>query len=98
MRSMVTLYTWVPKPVEALQAGAVPDLGHCAIQAGETYASFWPEVDSLIGQVTSALAPREARNPTSYAAEMAEDEPYMRRPADHAEVFDGLNETAVARC
>jgi hypothetical protein len=94
---MVTLYTWVPKPVEALQAGSAPDLGHTALQAGDTYASFWPELDSLIGRVTSALCPREVRSPNSYAEETAPEQPYMSRPADHSEIFDGFNEAAMAR-
>lgn len=86
---MTILYTWIPKPVEAVEAGALPDLGHSALQVDDTYVSFWPEVDSVVGQVTSALKPRPYRNPRTYREESDPHAPFLQRAADYVDEISG---------
>ena len=101
---MVTLYTWGPTTPETVMNQTVaPDIGHSALavtdQNGETrtYASFWPERDSLIGKITQLWKHRQARCPGSYMEEIDPEQGYMQREADHADEIFGLDEAVAAR-
>ena len=61
------------------------------------YISFWPEIESLIGQVTQLFKPRPARHPATYADEIAADGGYMRRPADYSVTLTGIDDATIVR-
>ena len=101
---MIRLYTWGPTTPEAVMNQTIaPDIGHSALEitdendAVRVYASFWPELDSLIGRITQLWKHREGRNPASYRQESDPGQGYMQRPADHADEIVGPNEATVAR-
>lgn len=101
---MIKLYTWGPAtPETVMTSGIAPDVGHSALEISEgngvarTYASFWPERDSLIGRISQLWKPRQTRNPASYAQEIDPEQGYMQRPADHIDDIVGLNEDVAAR-
>ena len=101
---MVNLYVWDPPALsEVLDRRILPDFGHAAIEVvndeGQPliYASFWPEIESLVGQALQPFKPREVRNPISYEAESDPDGGYMQRHADYLEPLEGLEESRILR-
>lgn len=91
---MVILHTWGPDPTAPLK-GHSPDLGHSALQIGETYASFWPQNDSLVGTLVSLIKRRTARQPVTYAEEIEPEKGFMQRPSDFRDRLMELNEAAM---
>ncbi len=100
---VVQLYIWRPTSILTIvEQGILPDLGHAALEVVGTeeplcYVSFWPEMDSPVGQMTNLLKPRLDRNPISYAQECDPTDGYMQRPADFVESVVGLNEEKIIR-
>jgi hypothetical protein len=98
---MVTLYTWIPLPPhEAVPRSVLADFGHSVMevmQDGETraYVSFWPEKESLVGELTHRWKPRATRHPTSYTQESDPNGAFMQRPAEIRDEIDGLNEATI---
>lgn len=92
---MITLHVWSPKPVEAVREGLLPDLGHAAVEFGNVYASFWPEIKSLTGVLIGVFKARTTRNPASYAVETEYALPYMQRAADYSDSADGFDEATM---
>jgi hypothetical protein len=99
---MITLYTWLPTPPKVVLAGHIPpDIGHSAVNVAhsdgsQTYISFWPEMDGVIGHLTHPVKPRTVRNPTSYEIESNRNQPYMQRKADFVDSIDSLEEWRIA--
>ena len=59
------------------------------------YVSFWPEPESLIGQVTQILKARPQRRPATYEQEIDTEVGYMQRPSDFTDEVDGLDEETI---
>jgi hypothetical protein len=99
---MVSLYTWFPTtPADVVAYRKPPDFGHSALQTSApnghmTYASFWPEPESLIGKLSHFLKEPPDRCPSDYTTEIDPDGDYLRRPADRIDQLDGLDETRIA--
>lgn len=84
-------------PIEILKDGVLPDAGHCAVEVTDDatgapilYASFWPELDSLLGRLARPFAERPTRHPPSLQAECDPELGYMQRPPDHVDALPGL--------
>lgn len=87
-----TLYTWVPDPEKPGAGGFPPaDLGHSALQAGDLYVSYWPELDHWVSRLVHTLHPRTVRNPSSLEEESDPSGPYMRRPPELVDRIEGLS-------
>lgn len=101
---MTTLYTWVPTPPPVLIADRiVPDVGHSALEITDgggrqvAYVSFWPERESLIGELTRRVKPRKTRHPSCYAEESDPAAGFMQRPAEFMDrIAPGLDEERMA--
>lgn len=102
---MVNVYIWRPAGLKTiLREGVLPDFGHVSLEvkdeatgATKTYASYWPELDSLVGVTTHAFKPREARNATSYEADVDPEGGYMQRQADFCVALEGLDEAKIQK-
>jgi hypothetical protein len=95
----VTLYTWIPDPdYPGEKAFPLADLGHSALQVGDLYVSYWPELDHPISRLTQHLHPRTVRNPASLAEEIDPSGPYMRRPPEFVDLVEGLSLAAMREC
>jgi hypothetical protein len=98
---MVTLYTWIPlMPHEAVPRSVLADFGHSVMEVtrdGETraYVSFWPEKESLVGELTYRWKPRSTRHPTNYAEESDLHGAFMQRPAEYHDEITGLDEESI---
>lgn len=99
---MVRIYTWHPTDLsDVVGDRLLPDVGHLALElvgddgSPRSYASFWPERDSLIGRLTRLWKPRRARHPETYVEECDPDGAFMQRPADHVDEVSGLEEAAI---
>lgn len=87
-----TLYTWIPDPERPGIKGFPPaDLGHSALQAGDLYVSYWPELDHWLSRLVHPLHPRAVRNPSSLEEESDPEGPYMRRPPEFVDRIEGLS-------
>lgn len=80
----------------------MPDLGHASLEVigpdePLAYVSFWPEMDSGVGQMTNLFKHRLERHPVSYAQESDPTDGYMQRPADFVEPVYHLNEANIIR-
>src|SRR5215468_1939041 len=79
----------------------MPDLGHASLEVVDertgdaTYISYWPEIESLIGEVTQVFKHRKHRNPASYAQECDPNDAYLQRPDDAHETLRGLDEARI---
>ena len=79
----------------------MPDFGHASLEVVDersgdtTYISYWPEIESLIGEVTQAFKHRKRRHPVSYAQESDQEDGYMQRPAEAHATLHGLDERRV---
>ncbi|HEY3330423.1 MAG TPA: hypothetical protein VGK19_10410 [Capsulimonadaceae bacterium] len=95
---MITLYTWLPTaPSAVIEHGIPPDIGHSSLfvehdDGAETYISFWPEMEGLVGRLTYSFKPRTIRNAVSLEQESDPNGPYMQRPPDFSDSADGLDE------
>jgi hypothetical protein len=101
---MVNLYVWRPLPLlEALDHKVIPDLGHAALEVVDgdgrplVYASFWPEIDTPVGELLRPFKPRAERHPASYADESDPAQGYMQRHAENLEHLKGLDEAVILR-
>jgi hypothetical protein len=101
---MVNLYVWDPPGLsEILDLRILPDLGHAALEVVDAegkslvYVSFWPEMESIVGQAIQPFKKRQARNPESYDVEADPDGGYMQRHADYLEPILGLEEGRILR-
>src|SRR6478672_7418362 len=95
---VIHLYLWKPtRLADVVREGIMPDLGHASIEVVDertgdaTYISYWPEIESLIGEVTQAFKHRKKRNPDSYAQESDPDDAYMQRPGEAHTTLYGLD-------
>jgi hypothetical protein len=92
---MVTLFTWYP-----IQSPGHPDLGHSAMSVEDgsqtlAYVSFWPEPDTLAGEIGHFFRPAPSRFPQTYQAEIDPASTYMMRPADESDMIAGLDEAKL---
>lgn len=100
---VVEIFIWRPTSVAMMvEHGIVPDLGHAAIQVTEgpetlAYVSFWPEIESVLGQVTLFFKPRDTRHPSSYLQECDPMDGFMQRPADYIDTVPHLDEGNIIR-
>lgn len=101
---MVNLYVWDPPGLsEILDLRILPDLGHAALEVVDTegqplvYVSFWPEMESVVGQALQPFKKRQVRNPEQYDLEADTDGGYMQRHADYLETIIGLDEARIQR-
>jgi hypothetical protein len=84
-----------------VDAHIMPDLGHASLEVVDertgdaTYISYWPEIESLIGEVTQVFKHRKHRNPASYAQESDPNDAYLQRPDDDHETLRGLDEARI---
>jgi hypothetical protein len=98
---MIKLCTWFPStPLEVIETLLPPDLGHSALivadeNGGETYISYWPEPDTLVGMITHHFIPPPSRDPQSYDEEIDRDGHYMCRPAEQFDEIEGLDERRI---
>jgi hypothetical protein len=99
---VVHIYLWKPTSLtDVVGAGIMPDLGHASLEVVDeatgvaTYISYWPEIDSLLGEVTQAFKHRKKRNPSSYAQDSDPDDGYLQRPADAHGTLRGLDERRI---
>jgi hypothetical protein len=99
---VVHVYLWKPTSLaEVVGARILPDLGHASLEVVDeatgdaTYVSYWPEIESLIGEVTQVFKHRKRRHPASYAQESDPDDGYMQRPAEAHETLRGLDEGRI---
>lgn len=99
---MINLYVWDPPPLsEVIDRHILPDFGHSSLEVVDeegkslVYASFWPEIESMVGQAIQPFKHREIRNPVTYEAESHPDGGYMQRHADYLEPIVGLDEAQV---
>jgi len=67
---VVHLYIWKPTTLaDVVDAYIMPDLGHASLEVVDertgdaTYISYWPEIESLVGEVTQIFKHRTHRNP-----------------------------------
>ncbi|MDX1932615.1 MAG: hypothetical protein SFU56_08425 [Capsulimonadales bacterium] len=100
---VVTLNVWKPTSVLTIvEQGIMPDLGHASLEVVRDdepigYVSFWPEMDSAVGQVTNLFKHRLERHPVSLAQESDPTDGYMQRPPDRTEEMFGLDEERILR-
>jgi hypothetical protein len=99
---VVHLYLWKPTSLaEVVDAHIMPDLGHASLevvaeQTGDvTYMSYWPEIESLLGEVTQAFKHRQHRNPVSYDQESDPNDSYMQRPPEAHTTLYGLDKRRI---
>lgn len=94
----VALHTWIPEgPGDDAREGPPGDLGHSALQVGDLYVSFWPDMDSLVGHIIGFFHKRDDRNPATYVIECDPNGPYMRRPADFTDTIFDFEEEPMRR-
>ena len=99
---MITLHTWLPAPPEAVIDGQVgPDIGHSSIEikaedGKETYISYWPETETLLGRLLQPLKPRKQRHPSSYEEESSLEAGYMQRESDFSEEVPAVEISRLA--
>ena len=98
---MVRIYIWDPAGiVTALETGVAPDFGHAAMEvvSGDNdgvYISYWPEMDTAMGQFMQLVKARAKRHPDSYAEEIDPTAGFMEREASHIGEIHGLREDLV---
>jgi hypothetical protein len=98
---MVILHTWLPATPQYVLSGIRPDAGHSSLEVIDddgdlmSYVSFWPEPESLIGQVTQLLNPRPQRHPSTYAMECDPGAGYMQRESDYNDELKHLDQMTI---
>jgi len=100
--NVVHLYTWKPTTLsDVVDAHIMPDLGHASLEVVDertgdaTYISYWPEIESVVGEVTQIFKHRTHRNPDSYALESDPEGAYMQRPAEAHTTLHDLDEARL---
>ena len=97
---MVHVHIWKPTTVALIaELGIMPDLGHASLEipANGVYASYWPELNSLLGAATYPFKSRTERNPPAFSVETDRADHYMQRPPSMTLTLDGLDVARIAR-
>ena len=98
---MIRVYIWDPAGlVTALQEGVPLDLGHAAMEViseGDktTYVSYWPEMETPIGQVMQLIKSRTKRHPETLAEEIDAHAGFMEREPNFIGEVEGTNEDKI---
>jgi len=98
---LIRVYIWDPAGlVTALEVGIAPDFGHAAMEViseGDktTYVSYWPEMDTPVGQVMQLIKTRSKRHPDSFSEEIDTAAGFMEREPSFIGELQGIYEDKI---